>query len=259
MTKQNFHTHTTFCDGKSTAEEMVLSAIEKGFTALGFSSHSYEQCYGNIRMPIEDMPLYKDEIYRLKEKYKDRIKIYHGIELDSCSDIDVSDFEFVIASVHIIKKNNKYYRIGDSEELFIENVKKGWNGDYYAFAKDYFEEVSLLEGDIVGHIDFITIFNEGDRLFSTKAKKYLSYAEEAVKKIVKKNMLFEINTGAISRGRRSTPYPSAEILKIIKKYGGKITINSDCHHKDDIDSGYEMAFKLAKECGFDKVHYLFEN
>ena len=25
----NYHTHTTFCDGKNTAEEVVLSAIEK--------------------------------------------------------------------------------------------------------------------------------------------------------------------------------------------------------------------------------------
>ena len=40
MIKENFHTHTTFCDGSHSAEEMVLSAIEKGFTALGFSGHS---------------------------------------------------------------------------------------------------------------------------------------------------------------------------------------------------------------------------
>ena len=35
----NFHTHTTFCDGKSTVEEVVRSAIEKGFDAIGFSGH----------------------------------------------------------------------------------------------------------------------------------------------------------------------------------------------------------------------------
>ena len=40
MIKENFHTHTQFCDGKSTAEEMLLSAIDKGFSALGFSGHS---------------------------------------------------------------------------------------------------------------------------------------------------------------------------------------------------------------------------
>ena len=39
--KANLHTHTTWCDGKNTAEEMVRSAIESGFDVLGFSGHSY--------------------------------------------------------------------------------------------------------------------------------------------------------------------------------------------------------------------------
>ena len=39
--KSNFHTHTTFCDGKSTAEEMVQRALELGFDRLGFSGHCY--------------------------------------------------------------------------------------------------------------------------------------------------------------------------------------------------------------------------
>ena len=40
-TKANFHTHSKFCDGKNTAEEMVLAAIDKGFTVLGF--------YGSVK------------------------------------------------------------------------------------------------------------------------------------------------------------------------------------------------------------------
>ena len=35
----NYHTHTTFCDGQNTAEEVVLSAIDKGFSSIGFSGH----------------------------------------------------------------------------------------------------------------------------------------------------------------------------------------------------------------------------
>ena len=37
---QNLHTHTTYCDGKNTAEEMVQKAIELGFRSLGFSGHA---------------------------------------------------------------------------------------------------------------------------------------------------------------------------------------------------------------------------
>ena len=39
MLRANYHTHTTFCDGTSTAEEMVQQALDLGFVALGFSSH----------------------------------------------------------------------------------------------------------------------------------------------------------------------------------------------------------------------------
>ena len=38
--KSNYHTHTTFCDGRDTPEAMVEAAVERGFDVLGFSSHS---------------------------------------------------------------------------------------------------------------------------------------------------------------------------------------------------------------------------
>ena len=39
MIKQNLHTHSLYCDGKDSFEEMIQTAIEKEFTILGFSSH----------------------------------------------------------------------------------------------------------------------------------------------------------------------------------------------------------------------------
>ena len=36
MIKQNLHTHSIYCDGNNTIEEMALEAIQKGFTVLGF-------------------------------------------------------------------------------------------------------------------------------------------------------------------------------------------------------------------------------
>ena len=39
--KQNLHTHTVYCDGNDTPEEMVLTAIEKHFDILGFSGHGH--------------------------------------------------------------------------------------------------------------------------------------------------------------------------------------------------------------------------
>ena len=38
--EQDLHTHTTYCDGQHTTEEMVLAAINKGMKRIGFSGHS---------------------------------------------------------------------------------------------------------------------------------------------------------------------------------------------------------------------------
>ena len=37
--KANYHTHTTFCDGADTPEEVVKEALRLGMTHLGFSGH----------------------------------------------------------------------------------------------------------------------------------------------------------------------------------------------------------------------------
>ena len=69
----NLHTHSTFCDGAGTPEQMVAAALGKGFAALGFSSHSDM---------VTDIGAYKSEIRRLREKYAGRIRILCGIEAE---------------------------------------------------------------------------------------------------------------------------------------------------------------------------------
>ena len=80
MITTNFHTHSTFCDGADTPEEMVLTAIEKGLTALGFSGHSYLYRDRSFAMNSETERLYIKTVLELKEKYKDKIQIFCGIE-----------------------------------------------------------------------------------------------------------------------------------------------------------------------------------
>ena len=53
--KVNFHTHSTFCDGKNTAEEMVIAAIEKGFDVLGFSGHCIHPLNPEFYKPFDDI------------------------------------------------------------------------------------------------------------------------------------------------------------------------------------------------------------
>ena len=112
----NFHTHTTFCDGKNTPEEIVLYSIENGFDAIGFSGHGFTPY--DLRYCMKDTLGYIKEIKRLKEKYKDKITVLLGCEYDLLSDNDLSKFEYVIGSCHSIIKDGKYLSVDHSEQTF---------------------------------------------------------------------------------------------------------------------------------------------
>ncbi|MBR3844104.1 MAG: PHP domain-containing protein, partial [Clostridia bacterium] len=69
MILSDFHCHTTFVDGNSTPEEMVLAAIEKGMYTLGVSEHAHVPFDPACSLSLQDTLSYREEITRLKEKY----------------------------------------------------------------------------------------------------------------------------------------------------------------------------------------------
>ena len=65
--KFNLHTHTTFCDGANSAEEMVRAAIELGCEGIGFSGHSYIKGEDYWTMTEEGTPKYIQEVLAAKK------------------------------------------------------------------------------------------------------------------------------------------------------------------------------------------------
>ena len=82
MIKTNYHTHSLYCDGSNTLEEMVLSAIDKGFSILGFSGHSMYPYSSSWHIPVNKISEYVNEVNGLKDKYKNKITILCGFEAD---------------------------------------------------------------------------------------------------------------------------------------------------------------------------------
>ena len=76
---------------------------------------------------------------------------------------------------------------------------------------------------------------------------------EAIDELTKSVDVFEVNTGAIARGYRKTPYPQDFILKELKKRGCGIIITSDCHDNRFLDYKFDEALHLVKACGFKEV------
>ena len=255
MIRANFHTHTTFSDGKNTPEEMVNTALSLNMTALGFSDHSplvgFEGTSGIL--PAEENA-YRQEILRLKDKYAGQIELYLGIEMDSFSQPSPYTYDYRIGSIHGIFAEDQYRAVDYNEAWMLTTVREFFGGDHYAYAKSYYRTVAETANrhnpTFFGHIDLVAKYNEGNKHFDEGDKRYRDAALEAVEALLPTGKPFEINTGAISRGVRTTPYPNPFILKEIRNMGGKIILSGDSHAASGLLCAYEQATQLAKTCGF---------
>ncbi len=252
MIKENFHTHSTYCDGKSTLEEMIQSAIEKGFDALGFSGHSYMSFDTHYCMGIDGTELYKADVNALKEKYRDKLNIYLGLELDYYSP-EFTGFDYTIGSVHYLKLGDGYYPVDSSAEKLILAADRFFDGSLIKLAVRYFEEVADVinktKADVIGHFDLISKYNEGDKLFDSNDPRYVNAWKSAAEYLCTLGVPFEINTGAMSRGVRTTPYPTIPMAEFITEHGGTLVLNSDSHHRDTLDFGFDLAHEMFDRFG----------
>lgn len=253
----NLHTHTTFCDGKSTAEETVLSAIKKGFATLGFSGHGYTAFELTSCMKDEDG--YIKEINRLKDKYKDHIEIYLGTEEDSFAPVDRSKYEYIIGSSHFVRANGVILPIDLRPECMTACLE-AFGGDVKKLSESYYSSFSeyLLSRrpDVVGHFDLLTKYDEMSEAHFLGNPKHDKIAEYFIEKVAREGLLFEVNTGAISRGYRTRPYPALNLLYKIKNEGAPITLTSDCHNAEYLDCNFDETKSMLRDVGFKEITVL---
>ena len=254
----NYHSHTTFCDGKHTVEEMVQRAIGLGFTTIGFSGHSYTPFDESYCMSIEGTRRYKQEVRRIKEKYSGQIQVFLGVEQDYYSQEPTDEYDFIIGSVHYIKKDGRFLSVDESAECQQRAVNRHYGGDFYAFAEDYFAAVADVYRktgcQIIGHFDLVAKFNENGRLFDENHPRYRVAAQAALAELMKTPAVFEFNTGAIARGYRTTAYPAPQFLEILHQQGKSLLFSSDCHNAGQLLFGWEAYQKYcpqdADNCNF---------
>ncbi len=256
MEVSTYHTHTDFSDGKNTPEEMLKEAISLGMREYGFSDHApmiFPCCWATKEEAIES---YKNTTLDLKKKYKNEIKVYLGIEQDYYS-VPAEDYEYIIGSVHYIEKDGVYLPLDESASKTRENVEKYYGGDALAYCEDYYQLVGDLYNKtkchIIGHFDLITKFNEIDPIIDTTHPRYVKAYTGALEKLKNTPVIYEINTGAISRGYRTTPYPSDEIIDIIAGQSKPFVICSDTHSTSTIACSLESEAKRLKQKGYSYI------
>ena len=258
----NYHTHSTFCDGSNTPEEMAEAALRRGFHTLGFSGHMDP----DIHM---DFPAYVQEIRRLQEKYAGKLEILLGVELDNVYDPHCApEAEYIIGSTHFLDVppiNGEYFSVDSSPENLKKLCDTYFGGDYYVLSAAYYDlEARVgerLHPTFVGHFDLVTRFNdlpkeEGGHFLDEDDPAYYEPAMRAMERLVSEELPFEINCGAVNRNRKKYFYPHPRLLKHLHELGGEILISSDAHQRELIDGAFPEALAAAREAGFENINLL---
>lgn len=260
---QNLHTHTKYCDGNNTVEEMVISAVNKGMTSIGFSGHALTPHDTSYCMSYENTFKYADDVIRIREKYKDSIKVYLGLEQDYYSVKPEIKCDYLIGSVHYVLKDGSYTPVDETKEDILLAVEKLYGGDIYSFLENYYLIASDLHNktgcDIVGHFDLPEKFNSDNKLFDRENQRYVKAYQYAADVLISQGVIFEINTGGMCKGYTNNPYPHSNILKYIACKNGKITVSSDSHSSSTVDYMLNEMCAYSKNCGFNKIYFFNGN
>jgi histidinol-phosphatase (PHP family) len=266
----NFHTHSIFSDGSAAPVDYVEEAIRQGFASLGFSEHSVLPFENTFALKPGSETSYITEINRLRNEYKDQIKLYVAMEADYVPGIStgfealkqIHGLDYIIGSVHLVKTSHPeklWFIDGPKRETYDNGLNEFFNGDIRQGVTAYWHQVNqMLENevfDIVGHMDKVKMHNQ-DRWFSEDEKWYADLVNETIDLIAEKGVIVEVNTRGIYKGRSQSLFPGEYILRKISEKKIPVILSSDAHQPHEISLWFAEAKEVMKSCGINDLYYL---
>lgn len=260
MIKSTFHAHSSFDDGALTLEDYVRAAIAKGFSALGFSAHSPVLFQSDWNMDPARFPEYVATAGALKEKYREQIELYTGLEADyykGCVDWRGKEgIDYTIGGLHYVlnPKTGLYLTFDGNRREFGEILDDIYEGKITALVEGYYglvrEMLMKMTPNIVAHLDVIKKNNASGRYFDEDDEWYRDEVMKTLEVISLTHTIVEVNTGGMARGYTKEPYPSRWILEACLDMDIPVMVSSDSHHPDTIDFYFDESYQLLRETGY---------
>lgn len=260
--QSDLHMHSNFSDGKNTIQQMINAAVEQNLKTVAISDHAPIP----IECPCNMIEKNFDNYIKTLEQAQvqnPQIKILKALELDylegeTPTSVNILDqLDLTVGSVHFLKFKNDFRPIDESVQTFKELLN--YFGSINNFASAYVDAlascVATYKPTILGHIDLFIKFNEREKLFDLEDIDWEAIYGPLFSSLPI-STLIEINTGAISRGYKTLPYPNIHLLNLIKKFPTiKLVINSDAHSTSGVKSNFDVALKIVKELGLEDRVY----
>ena len=264
----NYHTHTYRCNHADVVsdEAYIEGHLRAGFDRMAFTDHCPWSWFDartdlppkyRLRMRCDQKAEYLSSVNELKEKYKDSIKIYSGLEVEFVPDyIDeirqmYSETDLLVLGQHVI-------------------IKNGWPADFH-LASNRSEDGCQIYADLVeqglatgmfrilAHPDIFLIMS------GTFGKEEERISDLVLRSAERYDIPIEINLRQISKpiggenSREAFSYPSPEFWKMATAYNVKVIYGLDVHRVYQFDLHeriLDTANKLIGAETLSKLHFL---
>ena len=249
------HMHSHYCPHgtKDSFQMYIERALDVGLDEITFTEHMplpgifmdeklLKECYPNE----EEILLYLKEATKIKEEYKDKIKINVGLEVDYVEGYEEKIKKMLdnygeyldegILSVHFLRLDDVYHCLDMSVDEFgiiakiLGGVEKVYDKYFETLIKSINADLGSYKPKRIGHPTLVRIFNE---------KYPMDYKNEAlidkvIKTIKENGYEIDFNTAGLRKQYCKETYPSGVFLDKAIKNNIKMVKGSDAHSAKDV-------------------------
>ena len=269
--KRDGHSHSHFCMHASgeELEAYIVRAIELGFEMYTVSEHlpypdeflkslPYPQdIIDSLKIRDDDYDAYIREMQRLKAKYKDKIQLLIGAEVDYIDEYLPYTrymlkefgpyFDDSLLSVHFIR-GRRGWRAMDQDPNDFEDGLLRYYSSYENVQLAYYRTVKeALKADLgiykPKRISHLSLCNKFQCRFNPTR-----HVDEQVKVVVinileyirKNGYSLDVNAAGLFKEYCREIYPAPWIIEAAREMGIPMVYGSDAHNPEQVGRGYEV-------------------
>lgn len=255
-----------FCShAEDQLEDIVQAYIAQGFSWVGITEHippvseSFLYCeeiadgldYDGVIARFAD---YIAECRRLQQKYAARIRLFVGMETETCDGFEehVAGLkarfspDYIVGSVHHAAGVAFDY----SQEEYMRAVEAcgGLAELYSSYFDAQYRMLCALQPEVVGHFDLIRIFDP-DYTETVRIPAVWQRVVRNLEYIADAGLILDYNLRALDKGAKE-PYVSEDILAEAQRLNIAVVPGDDSHGVADVGRQIDTGIKLLQQSGF---------
>lgn len=259
LDKKDLHVHSPFCPHRASdapLEDYIAAAEKRGIVELGFNEHgpfvaplSLTQYTQHPTLTDEQVDLYFNRMYDLRESYTGNVKITIGMEIDYLEGFETEitqslakygpRMEDGLISVHNVWVDGRFLNLGWRQNVIAAAKSMGarkLNEHYYkTLIKSVKADLGPYKPKRVAHPTYIS---QCGKLFPefNQDKELL---EEFVATVKEYGYSLELNTAGLEEADICEEVYGQALLPYIKKYDVPVALGADAHKPERIGCEFD--------------------